>query len=134
MIKILYGEKGTGKTRRLIEMANGRHNAGEHSVFVDKDRDQMFSLDRDIRLINACEFGIDGPKMFTGFLCGIAAQDYDLQTIYINSFVKIVKHPLEGLEQMFGFLTAFSECTGIDVVISITGSAEPPEFIRALVI
>ena len=130
MIKILYGEKGCGKTRRLIEMANGAHHAGEHSVFVDKDRDQMFSLDREIRLINASEFGVFSPKMFSGFLCGIAAQDYDLQAIYINSFTKIVKHPVESLEEMFVFLRSFSERTGIDIVISMTGTGEPPAFIK----
>ncbi|MBR4636976.1 MAG: hypothetical protein IKO51_11580 [Clostridia bacterium] len=131
MINILFGSKGTGKSRRLISMANEAHNErDENSIFIDNDDDRMFMLERDIRFINASEFMIDGPKMFTGFLSGCAAQDYDLQAIYINSFMKIVKHPIESLEQMFVFLDNFSERKGIRLVISISGDGELPAFLE----
>ena len=131
MINILYGSKGTGKSRRLISMANEAHDRqDENSIFIDYDDDRMFMLERDIRFINASEFMIDGPKMFTGFLCGCAAQDNDLQAIYINSFIKIVKHPIESLEKMFAFLDRFSEQKGIRLVISISGEGELPPFLR----
>lgn len=104
LLHILYGKKGTGKSRRLIAEANRNHvECGENSVFIDKDGDRMYELNRGIRFINASDFCIDGPKMFTGFVCGIAAQDYDLRAIYINSFMKVVKHSPEGLFGMFDF-------------------------------
>lgn len=135
MISILYGSKGTGKSRRLISMANEAHTErDENSIFIDNDDDRMFMLNRDIRFINASEYMIDGPKMFTGFLSGCAAQDYDLQAIYINSFVKIVKHPIDSLEQMFAFLDRFSQRKGIRLVISVSGDGELPPFLRKYLI
>ena len=130
MVNIIYGKKGTGKSRRLISMANDAHRADdENSVFIDNDGDRMYMLDRDIRFINAGDFYIDGPKMFTGFLCGIAAQDYDLEAVYINSFMKIVKHPLSSLEGMFRFLSEFSERSNIRIFISISAEDELPAWL-----
>ena len=131
MISVFYGPKGMGKSRRLIELANKAYSgSGEDAVFIDNDSDRMFMLDRGIRFINASEYSIDGPKMFSGFLCGLAAQDYDLQAIYINSFVKTVKHPVSSLEDMFGFLAEFSEKHSIKLFLSISGTGEPPEFLK----
>ena len=77
LLHILYGKKGTGKSRRLIAEANRNHvECGENSVFIDKDGDRMYELNRGIRFINASDFCIDGPKMFTGFVCGPACNLY----------------------------------------------------------
>lgn len=133
MVRIIYGKKGTGKSRRLISLANEAHNKNEeNAVFIDNDGDRMYMLDRNIRFINAGDFRIDGPKMFTGFLSGIAAQDYDLQAVYINSFMKIVKHPLENLEEMFVFLKEFSEKQHVELYISISGEDELPAYLAPL--
>lgn len=130
MIRIIYGKKGTGKSRRLITMANERHrDHGENAVFIDHDCDRMYLIDRGIRFINASEFPIDGPKMFSGFVSGITAQDHDLQAIYINSFMKIVKHPIDSLERMFKFLELFSDRMSVELIISISSDEPIPEFL-----
>ena len=45
MIQIIAGEKGVGKTKRLIEMANeaGKTSNG-HVVFIDDDNRHMYDL------------------------------------------------------------------------------------------
>lgn len=138
MIKVLYGKKGTGKSARIVAMANSRAvQDAEHCVFIDKDCDHMYELCRDIRFINAAEYLIEGPKMFSGFIAGIAAQDFDLQAIYINSFIKLVKHPLSELESMFSFFEKYSDKLKVDLVISVSseGTAdEAPEFIKGYII
>ena len=134
MVNIIYGSKGTGKSRRLIAMANDAFAGGENSVFIDNDCDRMYLVDRGIRFINAGDFPIDGPKMFTGFVCGIASQDHDLQAVYINSFMKIVKHPVESLEIMFRFLSEFSDRMSLRLVISISADGEAPAFLRPYIV
>ncbi len=135
MVRIIYGKKGTGKSRRLIALANEAHQRkDENAVFIDNDGDRMYMLDRGIRFINASDYRIDGPKMFTGFLSGISAQDFDLQAVYINSFMKIVKHPVEGLEEMFEFLKRFSYEQHVDLFISIGGEGELPAYLAPLVL
>ena len=135
MIKVIYGKKGTGKSRRLIAFANERHtSSGENAVFIDHDCDRMYLIDRGIRFINASEFPIDGPKMFSGFVSGIAAQDYDLQAVYINSFMKIVKHPITSLEKMFGFLEVFSDRMNVELIISISSDEPMPAFLEKYIL
>ena len=132
MIQVIFGEKGAGKTKKILDMANeSTHTAKGSIVFVAEDGQYMFGLKRDIRFVDASSFHIDGPKMFYGFLCGLAAQDFDLENIYIDGFLKIVRHPLETLESMFAELDAFSKRSGINIIISVSG--EPcciPEFLK----
>ena len=81
--------------------------------------------------MDASEFHIDGPKMFYGFLSGIAAQDFDLEYLFIDGFLKIVHHPLETLEGLFTELEKFSDRTDVKLIISIKrNAADAPEFIK----
>ena len=119
-------QKG-GATRKslLVNIGGG--------VVTDLGGFAAATFKRGIRFINASDFCIDGPKMFTGFVCGIAAQDYDLRAIYINSFMKVVKHSPEGLFGMFDFLREFSEKTNIELYISISSEDEAPDYLKAFI-
>ncbi|MEG1559268.1 MAG: twitching motility protein PilT [Clostridia bacterium] len=136
MIKIIYGLKGTGKTKRILDMANDSLNSATGSiVFIDDDNSYMFDLKNSIRFINAMEFGIQGPKMFNGFLCGIAAQDFDIECIFIDGFLRIVKHSIDSLKEMFAFLADFTEKTHINIVMSVSGDPTiAPDFIKPYII
>lgn len=132
MIQVIFGEKGAGKTKKILDMANESTQTAKGSiVFVAEDGQYMFGLKRDIRFVDASSFHIDGPKMFYGFLCGLAAQDFDLEYIYIDGFVKIVRHPLETLESMFGEIDDFSRRNGINIIISASGDvSQMPDFLK----
>ncbi|MBQ4167942.1 MAG: hypothetical protein IKH31_08300 [Clostridia bacterium] len=133
MIKVLYGGRGEGMSRELCDLANERMAAANGSiVFIDKDDKHIYDLDRNIRLVNASEYGIEGPKMLTGFLSGISAMDRDVEAIYICSFVKIVKHSVASLEGLFSFLKEFAERFSIDFIIEMNAGEECPEFIKPL--
>lgn len=131
MIKVLYGGRGEGMSRELCGMANETmRNAKGSVVYIDKDDNHIYDLDREIRLINACDYSIDGPKMFSGFLSGIAAQDHDLEAIYVGSFMKIVKHPISSLEGLFDFFEAFTERIGAKLTIEVNSDEPVPAFIE----
>lgn len=132
MIQVIFGEKGAGKTKQILDMANESTKTAKGSiVFIADDGQYMFGLKRDIRFVDASSFHIDGPKMFYGFLCGIAAQDFDLEYIYIDGFHKIVRHPLDTLESMFREMDAFSQRNGTHIVISISGDASRiPDYLK----
>lgn len=85
MIKFILGAKGVGKTRWLIEEANKDLKSGNGNIaFVDVDDDHIFSLDYNIRLINAADYKIETLNSFYGFICGLCAMDFDLQKIYVD--------------------------------------------------
>lgn len=135
MIRVLFGEKGTGKSKKIINMANEALGSSKGSiVFISKGTQYMYDVKRNIRFIDVSRFEIDGPKMFYGFLCGIAAQDYDLEHLFLDGFLKIVHHPLDTLEGLFGQLKKFAEDCGITITISVTGDpAQVPAFLQEFV-
>ena len=136
MIGVIFGEKGTGKTKRLLQHANRTAADAKGSVvFIDDDNRYMFDLNSFIRFINAADYGIESPKMLYGFLCGIYAQDFDLEYVYIDGFLNFVRHELASLEGLFDDLRAFSERTSVNMILSISGNTESlPPFMRDMVL
>lgn len=132
MIQIIFGEKGTGKTKKILELANRAAKEAKGSVvFIDDDDRYMFDLDLAIRFINAVEYGITGPKTFYGFLCGVSASDHDLEYVYVDGFLTLVRHNLDTLEALFQELEAFTEKHGITLTLSVSGAVETlPPFLR----
>lgn len=132
MIQIIFGEKGTGKTKKILDLANQSAKDAKGSVvFIDDDDSYMFDLNLAVRFINAKEYGIGGPKTFYGFLCGISASDHDLEDVYVDGFVNIVKHDLSTLEEFFHDLRAFTDAHGIRLVLAVSGAAENlPAFLQ----
>ncbi|MFZ5975578.1 MAG: hypothetical protein ACOYU3_09295 [Bacillota bacterium] len=121
MLKILMGKKGVGKTKRIIQMANetSRDNKG-NSVFIDDDNRYMFEIKRPVRFIDASEYNIDSAPMFLGFVAGLMANDYDLETLYIDGFLKIVNS--EQLDSFGDFFKRLDKLTSdLNVIISIKG-------------
>jgi len=132
LIHVIFGEKGAGKTKHIINMANeALCGAKGNIVFIDNNNQYMFDLKHNIRFINASEYHIDGPKMFFGFISGIAAQDFDIEYIFIDGFHKIVHHPMDSLEGLFAELEGFVQRSGIGLVLGITGDGKPiPDYVK----
>ncbi len=131
MIKVLYGVRGEGMSRELCDMANERYKSADGSiVFIDKDDKHIYDLASGIRMINASEYRIEGPKMFSGFIAGIAAQDHDLEAVFVASFMKLVKHSVDSLAGLFKFFEEFSESVDTDFVIEINTDDPCPDFMR----
>ena len=124
LIKVIFGETGAGKTKRIIDIAN-------ETLKTANDSQYMFGLKHDIRFVDASEYHIDSPKMFFGFVSGIAAQDFDLEYLFVDGFMKIVHHPLDTLEDLFKEMAAFAERRKVKLVLSITGSVnDAPAFLK----
>ena len=133
MIQIIFGEKGSGKTKRILELANQAADQAKGSVvFIDEDDRYMYDLNLSVRFINATEYALSGPKMFYGFLCGIAASDHDLEYIVIDSFMHLVHHDLPSLQEMFERLEAFSDAHNIRLILSLSCAPEQlPAYLKA---
>lgn len=125
MIEVILGEKGTGKTKRLLQHANDAAvNATGSVVFVDDDNSYMFDLHSGIRFINAADYGIKTSKMLFGFLSGIASMDFDLQYIYVDGFLNFIHHELTELNDFFDALNRLSEERNMHIILSISTTAD----------
>ena len=97
MVQLIVGDKGKGKTKYLLDKVNAEvKEADGNIVYLDKSSKHMHELDNKVRLINVSEYPVKNADQFLGFICGVCSQDYDLQTMYIDSFIKVAG--LEGAE------------------------------------
>ena len=91
MVQILAGEKGEGKTKKMIGMANDASKEANGSiVFVDDDSSHMYDLHYSVRFVDTPRFIMEDPQIFKGFVCGILSQNSDIEKIYIDGLNHIV--------------------------------------------
>ncbi|MDP2891930.1 MAG: hypothetical protein Q8O09_02195 [Bacillota bacterium] len=125
MIYIICGKKGSGKTKRILDMANEMAlKSNGKVIFVDYDNRCMFDLRHQVRYLIAPEFGIDNPDRFYGYLSGLVAGDFDTETIFIDGFLKIVKEDISKLEDFFLRLENLAEKNRINFVVSVSCEKE----------
>lgn len=136
MIQVIAGRKGSGKTKRIIDMANKASQDSKNDiVFIDDDNRYMFDLRHEVRFINASEYDLTNDQMFVGFLTGAVAQNFDVGLILIDAFKKLIKQELEDTEPFFQRLETISEKHNVDFVLSISDAPdELPAFIQKYVI
>lgn len=129
MVQIIVGVKGKGKTKRLLEMANEAvKNAKGTVVYLDKSAKHMYELSNKIRLINVNDYEIMSSDGFTGFVSGIISQDHDLETMFLDSFLKLAN--LEGgdITPVVDMLEKIGEKYNVNFVLSVSmDAADLPE-------
>ncbi|OLS02806.1 hypothetical protein [Tissierella creatinophila] len=120
MVNFILGAKGTGKTKWLIDNANKDKKEGNGNIaFVDVDDDHIFTLDYNVRLINAMEFKILDIESFYGFLCGIISRDYDIEKIYVDGIYKIMDIEIKDLKKLLEKLTFIGEKFNTEFFINV---------------
>ena len=140
MIKVMYGRKGTGKTKYLINTANSlaSEKVGD-VVFIDRSDQLMYDLTHKIRYINMEDFPIKNISSFLGFICGIIAENYDIKGIFIDGLTYIAKKSITSENsncwlEFFNSLKLISEKYNKDFYISMNGESESiPEYLQEFV-
>lgn len=136
MISLISGEKGKGKTKILIEKANTEVRAAKGSiVYLDKNNKHMYELSNKIRLENVRDYFIENSSEFIGFICGIISGNHDLQTVYLDSFLKIAYVDDNNFQDVFSKLEKISEQFNVDFILSISMNIDQlPENVKKNVI
>lgn len=131
MIKLIYGSKGTGKTKQLIQAANANaREAKGLSVFVTDTKRYMYDLERGVRFIDVNDWAIAGEDALCGFIKGVAACNCDNEYIYIDGLGRIAGKPLEELAGIFYMLDKISNENGIVITITCSCAKEElPDFV-----
>lgn len=137
MVQILAGEKGEGKTKKLIDMANAAMKAANgHVVYLDDDSRHVYDLTHDIRFVDTSDFALSRYRELIGFIYGIYSQDSDIEKIFIDGLFKIVKD-LEGEDiiKLIKKLQSISEKYSIDFIIAAnTDEKKIPDELKELLI
>ena len=136
MIKMIAGNKGSGKTKRLIDMTNDvAKTAAGNVVFLDKDNSYMYEVDRNVRFVNVNDYHVASAEMFLGFLGGMLASNYDISTIFVDAFLKLVKIDIAEAEWFFSSLDEYGKKHDVTFVLSVSADPETlPDFCKGYVI
>ena len=103
MIEFVYGAKGSGKTKKMIDMANAEVGSAKGDILFINDRDKYrVTVDTKIRFINSEDFEIKGEDELYGFISGVIAGNYDVDVVYIDNLLRILD--AVGPEDISGIL------------------------------
>ena len=125
MVKVIMGQKGTGKTKQMIDLINTAVET-EHGnvVAIAHDSKLNFDISYKIRLVDTSEYVIPNYDTLKGFLYGLYASNYDITHVFIESLNKLVPTVgNEDVEPFLDWLEAFSQKCGIKYTVSISEDA-----------
>lgn len=132
MIQVIYGSKGTGKTKQMIETANAAvANAKGHLIFITDTKRCMYDLEREIRFIDTTDFDIAGEAALCGFVKGVIAGNHDNEYIYIDGAMRIAGKPVSEMASFFFMLEKVAQQKDLNVCVSVSASKdELPDFVK----
>ena len=121
MVTLILGRKGSGKTKRLIDMCNTAVQESKGNVvFVEKDGILIYDVNSKARLVVADEYGVKGFEALYGFISGMCAGNYDITDVFVDSTLKIGGSELEDMAAFIEKLGTLSKKTDTNVVLSIS--------------
>ena len=137
MVQFIAGDKGEGKTKRLIDKANQQLKVTDGNlVFIDDDRRVTSDLHYNIRFVEAGRGILSNYREFSGFVLGILAMDNDIKTVYIDGLTNIIlKLEDEDLVKLAKRMTVLAEQNEVEFIICINWKKDevPSEIIPLLV-
>ncbi len=132
MMNFICGPNGSGKTQKLITLANEElENTNGLIVYIDKYDKHRLSVDNRIRFINAKEFDLGCVNKFFGFICGLIAGNYDINRIYIDNIISIAKvEDCATLQKLFKDIALLSQQHGVKFCFTINDTDFSAEDIK----
>lgn len=126
MVNLLTGQKGSGKTQKMIESANTRAKESDGSiVFIKNSHNDTYSLSFDIRAICMSDYpSIRNIDEYTGFLYGMISSNHDIDCIFIDGILKQQSVSLENIPRFIDRISNISERHHVDFVVSISASLD----------
>ena len=126
MVKLVIGHKGSGKTKKMIDLANTSLETAKGSiVFINKNSRLMYDLKYRIRVVCMEDYEqIKNVDEYIGFLYGIISQDHDIEKLFIDSILKHADIKIENIEEFLERLELISTTYGIEFIVSLSADRE----------
>jgi energy-coupling factor transporter ATP-binding protein EcfA2 len=128
MIKLIYGKKGSGKSKQLLDMANAEAlDAKGNIIYIDDNNRCMYDLKHEIRFINISEYEINNVDSLYGFVCGLMSGDFDIHSFYIDGLKKILYKEDANIELLLSKLV--KALKNVSAYIVYSSSGEVPDYL-----
>ena len=131
MIKIIYGPKGTGKTKVIIDEANSKiETAKGHLIFITNTKRYMYDLKREIRMIDTSDYQIAGEEALCGFVKGVVAANNDNEYLFIDGAARIAGKEIKDMAAFYYMLDKISGQNGLTIYVTCSCTKEElPDFV-----
>ena len=120
MVQLIMGLKGSGKTKRLVEMvATAVREETGSVVCIEKDKKLTYDIPYQARLIYACDYAnaMGSYDFFKGFLSGLLGR----LDVFIDNFTKMLSEISEQqIAEFLAWLNDFSEREHIQFTLSLS--------------
>ena len=125
MVTLIIGKKGSGKTKKLIQLANEAvARSSGNVVVIDKGAKLTYDVTHKARLIGTDAYGVKGYDMLFGFISGICAGNYDVTDIFVDSTFKICTEGVEGIEAFVTKLNELEKETEANLTLLVSAGEE----------
>ena len=122
MVKLILGLKGSGKTKKLVDLVREAVKMENGDVVcIEKEKKLTYDIPYQARLIEAGSYDTGSYEFIKGFICGLHSGNYDITHVFVDNFYKIVsnKDPVV-FGEFLDWLEDFSEKEKSEFVISVT--------------
>ncbi len=127
MIKLIYGPKGFGKTKIIMDDINAAaKDAKGNVVFITDKSICSVAIDINVRCVYTEEYGISSVDELKGFIMGLVAGNSDIEKIFIDGILRIANCKLDELEELFA---AIKKIDGVKFEMTVSAEkADLPKF------
>jgi hypothetical protein len=126
MVNVLMGLKGSGKTKRLIELVNSAIQIEKGCVIcIERGNKLTYDINYKARLIDISAFSIENFSMLKGFISGLYAGNYDITHIFIDNLFKAAgKEDMEAAGEFLKWLESFGKKNNVAFTVTISASVD----------
>ena len=133
MITLIYGAKGSGKTKRIIDAANDSVKDNKGNVIYISDRAEYSGiLNIDIRFINSVEYSIQDRAACLGFIKGILASDNDITNVFIDGLARMAASEIGDMAAFYADLEKLAVKDKVSFTVTVS-TAVLPDFLKKYV-
>ena len=125
MVKVIVGQKGSGKTKELIEaIQNAVKNESGSIVCIEKGNSLRYDVSYHVRLVDAKEYQFGTFDQLTGFVSGLHAGNFDITHIFIDNLYKLLRNDRAVAAEFCRWCEAFGDKNGINFTLAISDDLE----------
>lgn len=128
MVNLITGNRGSGKTKVLIDRVHAAYEKSHGNVIcVDQKNRLGRAINPRVRLVATEDYGIAGYDALYGFLSGLCAGNYDITDIFVDATLRIGGRDFSCLAE---FLKKISKLDASFTFTLSADNAELPEDIQ----
>jgi hypothetical protein len=121
MITLIYGAKGSGKTKRILDAVNDAADKCDgDAVYLTDQSKHSTEVRHTVRFVNYAEYGIKNPDAALGFLKGILSVNNDILQIYIDGLSRMAGAAIPDMESFYKELDALGIKEKTDFILTVS--------------